>query len=186
VLGYSPMEFGLGVVTMTLMTLVGAYAGQAGVTRIGFRPVVAVAAVLMSVGVFLLSQVPVDGSYFTVLFPGLLVFGLGLGAGPVAAVAAALSSVDPDVVGVASGAANAAFQLGGALGAAVISAVVVSKGGDSTDPARMTEGFQAGFTADLVVALVCLAVALVLLRPLVKRTHDAKAPAAVGTGAEQR
>jgi EmrB/QacA subfamily drug resistance transporter len=178
VLGYSPMEFGLSMVAMTLMTLVGAYAGQAGVTKVGFRPVVAVAAVLMAVGAFLLSQVSVGGSYFSDLFPGLLVFGLGLGAGPVAAVGAALSSVEPDVMGVASGAANAAFQLGGALGAAVVSAVVVSKGGDSTVPARMTEGFQAGFTADVVIAVVCLGVALVLLRPLVRRAREDKARAA--------
>ena len=51
----------------------------------------------------------------------------------------------------------------------MISAVIVSQGGDSTVPARMTEGLRAGFTADLVVALVCLAVALLLPRPPVPR-----------------
>jgi MFS family permease len=188
VLGYTPMEFGLGMLTMTLMAIVGAYAGQAGVTRIGYRPVAAAAAVLMAVGVFLLAQVSLDGTYFTDLFPGLFLFGLGLGAGPVAAVAAALSSVDQEIAGVASGAANAAFQIGGAMGAAIISAVVVANGGDSTSPARMTEGFRAGFTADAVIALVCLGFALVLLRPLAPRTGDGTdtaAPAAVLTEAEK-
>ncbi|SNT29855.1 drug resistance transporter, EmrB/QacA subfamily [Streptosporangium subroseum] len=172
VLGYTPMQFGLGLLVMTLMTLVGAYAGQAGVTKFGFRPVAAVGIVLMGIGAFLLSQVPADGTYFGHLFPGLLLFGLGLGGGPVAAISAALSSVDAKNVGVASGAGNAAFQIGGALGAAVVSGVVVSQGGDSTVPTVMTEGFQAGFTADLVIALIGLGVALVLLRPLTRHTRD--------------
>ncbi|RKR86714.1 EmrB/QacA subfamily drug resistance transporter [Micromonospora pisi] len=170
VLGYTSMEFGLGMIAMTLMTLVGAWAGQAGVTKVGFRPVAAAAAVLMGLGAFLLSQVSVQGTYFGDLFPGLLVFGLGLGAGPVAAISAALSSVEPDVTGVASGATNSGFQIGGALGAALISAVVVSRGGDSTAPEQMTEGFRAGFAADLVIALACLIVALTLLRPLTRQS----------------
>jgi hypothetical protein len=53
--------------------------------------VAAVAIVLMGIGAFLLSQVSADGTYFGDLFPGLLVFGLGLGGGPVAAISAALS-----------------------------------------------------------------------------------------------
>src|SRR5262249_20268039 len=153
VLGYTPLQFGLGMLRMTLMAVVGAYAGQAVVMKVGFGPVAAVAAVLMVVAVFLLSHVSVHSTYLSDLFPGLLIFGLGPGAGPTAAVAATLSTVDPKIAGVASGAANAAFQIGGALGAAVISAVVVSNGGDSTAPARITEGFRAGFTTDIVVAL---------------------------------
>jgi EmrB/QacA subfamily drug resistance transporter len=172
VLGYTPMQFGLGMFVMTLMTIVGAYAGQAGVTKLGFRSVAAVAIVLMGIGAFLLSQVSADGTYFGDLFPGLLVFGLGLGGGPVAAISAALSSVDAEIAGVASGAGNAAFQIGGALGAAVVSGVVVSQGGDSTVPTVMTEGFQAGFATDLVIALIGLCVALVLLRPLTRRARD--------------
>lgn len=165
VLGYTPLQFGLSMVPMTLMAIVGAAVGQAGLTKVGFRPMASAAAVLMGIGVFLLSQVSVDGSYFGDLFPGLLIFGLGLGTGPVAAVAATLSTVDQKIAGVASGAANAGFQIGGAMGAAVISAVVVANGGGSTDPVQLTSAFGAGFTSDIIVAGVCLVVAMVLLRP---------------------
>jgi EmrB/QacA subfamily drug resistance transporter len=183
VLGYTPMQFGLGMLAMTLMTLVGAYAGQAGVTRAGFRPVATVGFALMGMGAFLLSQVPVDGAYLGDLFPGLVLFGLGLGCGPVAAVSAALSSVDEEVAGVASGAVNAAFQIGGALGAAVVTGVIVSQVGDATAPAVLTEGFRAGLTADIVIALSGLCVALVLLRPLTRRT---RVRARVKTAADAR
>lgn len=172
VLGYTPVQFGLGTIVMTAMAVVGAYAGQAGVTKVGFRPVATVAMVLMGIGAFLLSQVSVDGTYFGDLFPGLLVFGLGLGVGPVAAISAALSSVNEEISGVASGVTNGAFQIGGALGAAVVSGVVVSHGGDSTMPTVLTEGFRAGFTSGLVIALVGLCVVLVLLRPVTGRTRD--------------
>jgi MFS family permease len=134
--------------------------------------VAAVAIVLMGIGAFLLSRVSADSTYFGDLFPGLLVFGLGLGGGPVAAVSAALSSVDEEIAGVAAGASNAAFQIGGALGAAVVSGVVISHGGGSTVPTVLTEGFRAGLTADLVFALIGLCVALVLLRPLTRGTRD--------------
>ena len=173
VLGYTPMKFGLGMLAMTLANMVGVWVGQATMTKIWFRPVAAAGAVLLIVAVFLLSRVPVDGTYFADLFPGLLIYGFGLGVGLVAAFAAALSSVDPNVAGVASGAANATFQIGGALGAAIISAVAVSFGADSADPVRMTEGFQAGLRADLLIVVVCLLAVLVLLRPVARGTPDA-------------
>lgn len=185
VLGFTALQFGLSMLAMTLMAIAGAFAGQAGVTKVGFRPVVAVAAVLMGAGLFLLSQVSVDGTYLADLFPGLLLVGLGLGAGPVAATAGALSAVSADVAGVASGAVNASFQIGSALGAAVITAVVISAGGDTTVPAQMTEAFRTGFTADILVTLACLGVALVLLRPFARRSHGDQAPAAARTDAEE-
>ncbi|WP_217919529.1 MFS transporter [Actinomadura sp. BRA 177] len=171
VLDYSPMEFGLGMVVMTLMTMVGAYGGQAGVTKTGFGTA-AVAFALMGVGAFLLTQVSPDGGYFTELFPGLLVFGLGLGAGPVAAISAAMSSIEPEMAGVASGANNAAFQIGGGLGTAVVSGVVVSRADGSTAPAVLTDAFQAGFTTDVIFALAGICVVLALLRPLILRTRE--------------
>ncbi len=151
VLDYSPMEFGLGMVVMTLMTMVGAYGGQAGVTKTGFGTA-AVAFALMGVGAFLLTQVSPDGGYFTELFPGLLVFGLGLGrpgGGDLGG-----DVVDrTEMAGVASGANNAAFQIGGGLGTAVVSGVVVSRADGSTAPAVLTDAFQAGFTTDVIFAL---------------------------------
>jgi hypothetical protein len=39
VLGYSTIQFGLMTATMTVMSVVGAYGGQALVTRTGFRPI---------------------------------------------------------------------------------------------------------------------------------------------------
>ncbi|MCU1681385.1 MAG: transporter multidrug efflux transporter [Amycolatopsis sp.] len=152
VLAYSPLRFGLGTTAMTAMTIISAYAAQAVVAKAGIRTVASVGMVLMGTGAFLLTHVSPSGSYFADLFPGLVVFGLGLGGGPVAAISAALSSVGEQESGVASGVNTAAFQIGGALGTAITSCVVVSY------------GFQTGFTASVVFALIGLCVAFSLLR----------------------
>ena len=39
VLGYSALQFGLTSAIMTVMSIVGAFAGQAAVTRMGLRPI---------------------------------------------------------------------------------------------------------------------------------------------------
>ncbi len=163
VLGYSPLRFGLGQAAMTVMTMVGAYAAQAVLGRVGARTVAAVCLVLTGAGAFLLSQAPADGGYVANLLPALLIFGLGLGGGSVAATSAALSSVADQDAGVASGTNTAAFQIGGALGTAIIASVIVSSAGGST-PQGLTRGFQAGFAADVVFAALGLCVCLAFLR----------------------
>ena len=80
VLGYSAVEFGLGTAVMTAMTIVGSIAGQALVTRIGAAPVAAAGLALTAAGCLLLTQVSAGGGYWSDIFPGLLVFGPGLGA----------------------------------------------------------------------------------------------------------
>jgi MFS family permease len=57
VLGYSTVQFGLGVAVMTVMSVVGAVSAQALVTRIGLRPVALSGTIL--VGAACLVQVPI-------------------------------------------------------------------------------------------------------------------------------
>ncbi|GAA3203576.1 MFS transporter [Nonomuraea helvata] len=150
-LGYSPLEFGLKQAVMPGMAFVGAYAGQAVVTRTGYRPVAAVCAALMGAGAFLLTRAPADGQYLRDLFLALLIFGAGLGAGTVAAAAAALSRVGERDAGLASGINTAALQIGGAIGVATVS-TVIAVNATGTDPAGLTAGYQAGFGACVIFA----------------------------------
>jgi len=177
VLGYTPLQFGLGTAVMTAMTLAGAYAGQAAVTRIGFRTVAVGGAVLLGVSCLLLSRVPVDGTYFGDVFFALLIFGLGLGAGTVAASVAALTGVAEQDAGLASGINTAAFQIGGALGVAIVSSVAASYTVGSEPLVALTGGFRAGFAACVVLAIIGTLLALLLLRrPRGRRVKSPKAP----------
>jgi hypothetical protein len=126
----------------------------------------------MGLGCLFLTQVSVSGSYFGDIFLGLLLFGPGIGLAFVTSSIAALAGVAEHESGLASGLNNTAFQVGAALGVAVVSTVAVSRTEDflaangTGNPAlALTEGFQAGFVACVVLAGIGLAVSLLLLGP---------------------
>jgi EmrB/QacA subfamily drug resistance transporter len=188
VLGYSTVEFGLGVAVMTVMSVVGAVTGQAFATRLGLRPVALTGMILVAAGCLVLTQVSVDGSYFDDIFLGLLLFGAGLGATFVAAQIAGLSGVAERESGLAAGLVDSSFNIGSALGIAVLTSVAVARTADVVtgpdEPASpafaMTEGFQAAFLVALAIALLGALLALLLLRRD-DRTEDAAIEAARAT-----
>ena len=63
----------------------------------------------------------------------------------------------------ASGTSTAAFQLGGALGAAVVTTVVVARTAGGS-PAALTAGMRADFLACAIFAGLALLLAVTLLR----------------------
>jgi EmrB/QacA subfamily drug resistance transporter len=164
VLGYSAVKFGLGTVALTLGAVVGATVGQTLVTRIGPRPIAIGGFLLTGTGCLLLTQISVDGDYWSDLFLGMLVFGPGLGATFVAASVATLTGVAERDAGLASGLNNAAFQIGGALGSAVVTSVALSQATGPNPLAALTEGYRSAFAAAIVFAVLGLVVAVTLLR----------------------
>jgi predicted MFS family arabinose efflux permease len=170
VLGYSTIQFGLMTAVMTVMSVIGAYSAQATVTRVGTRPVGAVGMLLIAVACVLLSQVSANGSYLEDIFLGLLIFGAGLGAAFVASQIAALSDVAERESGLAAGLVDSSFNIGGALGLAILSTVAVARtdavaGGASPNAGlqALTEGYQAAFLVAVGFALLGLLAALALL-----------------------
>ena len=63
---------------MGFAAIAGALVASQLVTRVGTRPVHAVAAVISVVGLLLLSRAGASGSYVTELLPGLVLFGAGI------------------------------------------------------------------------------------------------------------
>jgi EmrB/QacA subfamily drug resistance transporter len=164
VLGLSAVEFGLGTSVMTVGAVVGSTAGQAILTRIGFRTVASIGLALTGAGCFLLTQVSVRGSYLGDIFPGLLVFGPGLGATFVAASVATLAGVAAQESGLASALNTAAFQIGGALGTAGVTTIAVSQAPGPNLLRALTHGYQAALTAAIGFAALGLICAIPLLR----------------------
>jgi EmrB/QacA subfamily drug resistance transporter len=170
VLGYSALKFGVSSVVLPVGAAVGSIVGQAAVLKVGFRPIAAAGMALMGGGALLLTQVSAGGSYFGDIFFGLLVFGPGIGLAFVTASIAALAGVPERESGLASGLSNTAFQIGIALGVAIVSTVAVSRSEDylaanqGANPlVVLTEGFQSAFLASVVLAGIGVALALVLL-----------------------
>jgi EmrB/QacA subfamily drug resistance transporter len=177
VLGYTAVLFGVSTAIYAAMSVVGSNFAGPLTTRIGYKKVAVVGAILLSAGALLLSMVPADGSYWTDLFPGMFIFGAGIGTTVVAAAIASLSGAAPNEAGLASGVNNSVFQIGAALGVALCATVSVAY----TNPAAanaeagLNEGVQAAFTTAFVFAAVCLVVAIVL-NLLPERKTTAVAP----------
>jgi EmrB/QacA subfamily drug resistance transporter len=172
VLGYSALEFGASFVVTPVGAAVGMIVAQAAVEKVGFRPVAATGMGLLLAGSLLLMQASTGGSYFGDIFLGILVFGLGIGPVFATATIAALHRVAERESGVASGLSNTAFQLGGALGVAIVSTVAVSRSENflsanegANQLVVLTEGFQSAFLACVVLAGIGVALALLLLGP---------------------
>jgi EmrB/QacA subfamily drug resistance transporter len=163
VLGWSPIQFGLASIVMPVAATVGTASAQALATKRGVRPVAVVAMVLAGVGSLAFSQVSVDGSYLGDLFLGLLILGPGIGAAYVAASIASLTGVAETEAGLASGLNNASFQIGGAIGVAVLSTVAVSGAHGANPLAALTNGYQSAFAVAIVFAVIGLVVASLLL-----------------------
>jgi EmrB/QacA subfamily drug resistance transporter len=163
VLHYSPLEFGLASVVMPVMAAVGSITGQALATRGGLGAISIIGMALTGLGCLLLTQVSVDGSYLGDLFLPLLVFGPGLGAAYVAGSIGSLAGVAESDAGLASGLNNSSFQIGGAVGVAILSTVAVSQA-DGSDPlTALTNGFQSAFATAIIFAAAGLLVAIALL-----------------------
>ena len=170
VLGYSALEFGVSFVVTPVAAAVGMMVAQAAIVKVGFRPVAATGMALLGAGSLLLTQASVGGSYFGDIFIGILIFGAGIGPVFATATIAALAGVGERDAGLASGLSNTAFQLGGALGVAIVSTVAVSRSADylaanegASPLAVLTEGFQSAFVVCAVVAGIGVALALLLL-----------------------
>jgi EmrB/QacA subfamily drug resistance transporter len=184
VLGFSALEFGTGFVVTPVAATVGMIVAQAAVQKVGFRPVAATGMALLGAGSLLLTQVSVAGSYLGDMIFGLLVFGAGIGPAFATVTIAALAGVSERESGVASGLSNTAFQVGGALGVAIVSTVAVSASGDylaaneGPNPlVVLTEGFQSAFLACVVLAGIGVALALALLGRPRSAPHERLEPA---------
>src|SRR5215813_1770484 len=166
VLGYSPIQTGLAYLPLTAGFIVASSISSQLFGRIGTKPVIVVGAVIASGGLYLLSRIPVDGSYVTDILPGLLVASIGLGGVFVGATTAANAGIDEDKAGLAAGLLNTGTQLGAALGLAIFSALATERttsvlsAGHSTLASAATEGLQLALLVGACFVLAAGAVAL--------------------------
>jgi EmrB/QacA subfamily drug resistance transporter len=180
VLGYSPIEAGLSYLPLSLMVIVAAGVAAQLVTRVGFKPVLAIGMALIAAALLWFSQVSVDGGFATDILGPSLLAAVGLGFAFVTTTIAAVSGVREQESGLASGLINTSQQIGGALGLAVLATIANSRTDDvlaSASGARpdvtnaLNDGFQAAFVGGAAIALLGLVLTLVLIRSRDNRAH---------------
>jgi EmrB/QacA subfamily drug resistance transporter len=166
VLHYSPIQTGLAYLPLTGGFIVATSISSQLFARIGTKPVIVGGAVIAAGGLYLLSRIPVDGSYVSDILPGLLVASIGLGGVFVGATTNANAGISEDKAGLAAGLLNTGTQLGAALGLAIFSALATERttsllrARNTTVAHAATAGFQLALLVGAVFLLAAGGVAL--------------------------
>jgi EmrB/QacA subfamily drug resistance transporter len=176
VLHFSPLGAGAAYLCVTVAVLTVTAMSVKLLPRIGTRPIAIFGCLAGAIGVFLLAQIPVHGSYWSDILPGLVISGVGVGGIIFSVTTAANTGVPPDKAGLAAALMNTSGQLGSGLGIAAFSAVATAHtrnllAAHVAPAAALTSGFQRGF---LVAAALLAAAAVIATRAT--NTRGAPAP----------
>ena len=159
VLLYSPTRTGVAWLATSITAFFAAgVAGARLVSTVGVRRLLVLGMGLLALGLLWLTRVPVGADYATDLLPAFLLVGTAIGLSAPSAQIGALSGVAPQAFGLASGLVETMREIGGAVGIAAVSTVLIARtrdaietGGPAAQQAAAFEGFQAAF---VVIALV--------------------------------
>jgi EmrB/QacA subfamily drug resistance transporter len=176
VLGFSPVKTGLCFLAVPFSIAISATNVPRLVKKIGFKPILMVAPLIVAFALFYMSRIRVEGNYWHDLFPGFILLGLGMGANFIAITIAATSGVHGKESGLASGLLNTSQQIGGAIGLAVLTGVATSAAASyvrhlTTAPNQLTPlaAQVHGFHDAFIVAAFFMIGASVLAATLLKQ-----------------
>ena len=164
--GDSALQAGAQVVPMGIAAILSAIVGAQAVTRVGTRAAYIAGSAIGVVGLVMLSRAGAHAGYAADLLPGMVVFGLGLPLVGVSNQIAAVAEVPHADAGAASGIVTTAFQVGGALGLALVSTAATTRvnhaltAGLSQHDA-LAAGFQRGMLVAAGLAVINLVVGVV-------------------------
>jgi EmrB/QacA subfamily drug resistance transporter len=174
VLHYSALKTGVAYIALTLSIIGFSAVSQALVTRVGIRLVLPVGMALSAAGLVLYAQLPVHGTYFSNLFPAFILSGIGLAFAFVPMSIGALTGVQQDDAGVASGLLNTNQQIGGAIGVAIATTIATTYTGHylqghpgvgPLDGAALTHGFQIAFYVLAALAALAAVISAIMIEP---------------------
>ena len=187
VLHYSALKTGAAYIVLTLATIGFSAVAQALVTRFGVRRVLPAGLALSTVALVLFARLPVDGHYFTDLFPAFIISGLGLALAFIPMQIGALTGVRQADAGIASGLINTSQQIGGAIGVAVATTIATTftnrymdshVGVSALSGAALTHGFQVAFYVLAATAALGALIAALMLESKPPQAEPAAADVA--------
>ncbi|MEU4408044.1 MFS transporter [Streptosporangium sp. NPDC023963] len=166
VLGYGAFPSGAALLPMTvaiMIFMIGVTARLLG--RFGAKPLIVAGLLVLAVGLAGLSLARPGGTFAVDVLPASLIAAVGMSLAYIPAMMSAMSGVRPEQSGLASGIVNTTYQVGSALGLAVMTAIATSRGAAQLGnlPA-LTGGFQAAFIGAAAVAAAGAVLTLLLMR----------------------
>jgi EmrB/QacA subfamily drug resistance transporter len=163
ILGFSAVQTGAAFLPMTILIMLTAPIAGKLSDRVGSRWLMTAGMVLVATQLFYYSTLGVDEGFFDLL-PGLLIGGVGMATVMAPTTAAVVGSVPVEKSGVGSAILNCMRQVGGALGIAVMGAIMAAKIGDDRTPEAFVDGFSTTLLVSGFIALVGAAIAAAAVR----------------------
>ncbi|MQM24270.1 MFS transporter [Glycomyces albidus] len=166
VLGFSAFPSGAALLPMTVLIMIGMVAiAPRLMARFGSKAMIVTGLALLAGGLLWLSFIRPEGTFAVDVLPASLLAALGMALAFIPSLQMAISSARPEEGGLASGIVNTGYQIGSALGLAVVTALAVADGaGEVGNPAALTDGFSTAFIAAAVIALAAAVLAAVTVR----------------------
>jgi MFS family permease len=186
VLGYSPTRTGVcWLATSATSFFAAAITGTKLVAVVGVRRLLVAGLSLLAISAVLLTRVPAGGNFAADLLPALVLAGVAGGLSAPAAQIGALSGVANSLTGLASGLVETMREIGGAIGVAAVSTVLVSRAGQipgAADPVARrlatANAFHGAFWVMFAVAaLGALTAAISFPRPTTPQIEPGPSPA---------
>ena len=183
ILRYSAVQAGVAQLPFTgLIVFVAPLAGKL-TDRLGPRLPVALGTLLLAGSLALFTQMEVHSHYLRIL-PGLIVGGIGTGLTMGPTTVAVLSVVPVDEAGVGSGVVNTFRQTGGALGIAVMGAIVSASIHvvivDPRYPAQFVAGLHNALWTAAAILVAGAVVAFALIGTRSRALHEPATPVRTG------
>ncbi|HUD10719.1 MAG TPA: MFS transporter [Candidatus Saccharimonadales bacterium] len=156
VAGYSALQAGLSLLPVTLIMffLSPKFGGLAG--KFGPRFFMAIGPIIAGAGFLIMLRVSQPINYWSQLFPGVMVFGLGLSMTVAPLTSAVLGAVKSSQAGISSAVNNAVSRIAGLIGIAAIGVVV----GENVS----LQGFHRGITAIALLLVLGGAISFIGIR----------------------
>jgi predicted MFS family arabinose efflux permease len=124
VLHYSPLEAGLAFLPLSVASQFGSWAiASRLLPRVPPRFLMAPGALVAAVGMALLTQLQVTNGFMGLILPAEVLIGVGISCVMVPAFSVGTLGVNPREAGVAAATVNAAAQVGGSIGTAILNMV---------------------------------------------------------------
>lgn len=171
-LNYSAFYSGLALLPMTIaiMFLMVGMTGKL-VAKFGFKTNLIAGLIALTGSLLLFSTIPPDGTFLINVLPASLLGALGMSLAYIPGTIASMSGAKPEEMGLASGLVNTSYQVGSALGLAIIVAISAAKtntvkASGVADVIALNAGFQTAFIAAAVVSAIAAIIAAISIKTL--------------------
>jgi EmrB/QacA subfamily drug resistance transporter len=158
ILQFNAFNSGLALLpmTITIMIIMVGYTGKL-VGKFGFKANLVAGLVSLVASALLFSTVSTNGSFLTSVLPASLLGAIGMSLAYIPATMAAMSAVKPEETGLASGIVNTSYQIGSAIGLALVAVLAshitnTSLANAVAETEALNDGFKIAFLGAAAIA----------------------------------